>query len=325
MKAANDTGNGQRQFMFVEPNTITYSRSKASIRRPETPSITTPPREKLNSLIGSCTESAITSVQQPGWDLEHLAGFDAEVMDFGTMLWDVDIYDTTATTRQLSPINIAESNGNSGILDEFSRSDREIANDTPIGSLPLPTDKNHYDLRSDNAGGHSGKVNNNVLADNCLVHPLSEVSRSDTTPCKPPGSFVGYAALHLAARQGRLAIIKLLVEKGQPIDQLSDSHQTALSLALEGDHIEVMKYLLEQGAFPDALNFDGSTVLHMAVKRGQCRAVELLLRYMKDPNVLDRDGCSALHIAVAEGKTDVVRLILEWGADTQLKIAPVKA
>jgi hypothetical protein len=143
--------------------------------------------------------------------------------------------------------------------------------------------------------------------------------------CSDNSMIAGYAALHLAARHGRLAIIKLLVEKGQPIDQLSDNRLTALSLALEGDHLEVMQYLLEQGACPDALNGTGSTVLHLAAKRGQCRAVELLLDHVKDANVIDGNGCSALHIAVAEGQTDIVRLILDRGVDTQLKIVVVDA
>jgi hypothetical protein len=323
MKAASDTGNGQKQFMFVEPNTITYSRSKTSVLRPTTPPVATPPRKESISRLGGCTDLAITNVEQPGWNPEHLAGFDAEVVDFGAMLWDVDIYDTADTIHQLSPLHITVPCGNSGPLDGSSGSDEEIANNTSIPSSQLLTDKNRCSLTS--GIGLSGKAHDEAFVDPCSTHVLPATSTGDTTLKDSPSNFVGYGALHLAARHGRLAILKLLVDKGQPVDQLSDNRQTALSLALEGDHIEVMRYLLEQGALPDALDSSGSTILHVAVKRGQCRAVELLLHYMKDLNVLDRNGCSALHVAVAEGKTDAVRLILERGADTQLKIAPVKA
>ncbi|KAI8936457.1 hypothetical protein NX059_006863 [Plenodomus lindquistii] len=299
LKTAEDTGTGYGQkFMFVEPNAVTLPRVKAPHRQHTTPQAAPFPKEGIRSL-GKDPTMDMAHIEQPvqaDWDVENPSGFDAPVMDFDNMLWDVNMYDNAEGMKPLSTSNTPAPHFTSALLGSCGS---DITLD-PISDplAPAPPVQISNDRRIEKPATRQ-QVNN------------------------PMENFAGYAALHLAAHQGRLAIIKLLVEKGQPIDQMSDNCHTALSLALEGDHIEVMQYLLEQGAFPDALNGDGSTVLHLAARRGQSRATELLLDYMENPNVIDRNGCSALHIAVAEGQTDVVRVILERGVDTQLKIAMV--
>ena len=327
LKTANDTGHGQK-FMFVEPNAITLSRVKAPLRRHTTPQAATPPKE-VTSLLGSDPATMAVQMEQPmraEWDVENLSGFDAHVMDFGNMLWDVDIYESAEGIRCVSPSDTPVPHGKSALL-ESCGSD-VVVDTTAEASVTVPPARTSSDCCvQKQARCCHGTVIHESDDPLSASLPIPALPAPPTEICfdNSMGSFAGYAALHLAARQGRLAIIKLLVEKGQPIDQLSDNRRTALSLALEGDHIEVMQYLLEQGAFPDALNGNGSTVLHLAAKRGQRRAVELLLKYMKDPNAIDHNGCSALHIAVAEGQTDIVRLILECGVDAQLKITIVDA
>jgi hypothetical protein len=324
-KAADDTGQGQK-FLFVEPNTVTLSRVKAPPRRHTTAQAATPPTEQTSSL-GSDSAMTTVLVEQPAeWDAERLFGFDTQAMDFGNALWDVDMYDDRERAQPLSPSVTPGMHGKSAVLDPFA-SDMALGDTSSTEAsvtAPLGRTDSALHLQKPETWLHSAIMHepgDPVSA----PRPMRALSAPSVKICLDNSMVAGYAALHLAARDGRLAIIKLLVEKGQPIDQLSDNCHTALSLALEGEHLEVMQYLLEQGALPDALSGNGSTVLHLAAKRGQCRAVELLLEHMKDPNVIDRNGCSALHIAVAEGQTEIVRLILDRGVDPQLKIVAVDA
>ncbi len=56
----------------------------------------------------------------------------------------------------------------------------------------------------------------------------------------------GYSALHAAAENGHLDVVKLLIEHGADIHYKSE--YTALELAKMADHNEIVKYLLTKGA-----------------------------------------------------------------------------
>ena len=55
-----------------------------------------------------------------------------------------------------------------------------------------------------------------------------------------------YSALHAAAENGHLDVVKLLIEHGADIHYKSE--YTALELAKMADHNEIVKYLLTKGA-----------------------------------------------------------------------------
>ncbi|KAE8385575.1 ankyrin repeat-containing domain protein [Aspergillus alliaceus] len=132
--------------------------------------------------------------------------------------------------------------------------------------------------------------------------------------------FFGYAALHVAASRGHLAVVQLLTERGIPVDQLSSENETALHLAAEQGHCAVAHYLLERGADPHRGNQYGETALHVAAGHGHCDIVRLLFSYLPDLNIVDRNGHTALLRAVAEGHVDVVRVLLERGMDAGMKV-----
>ncbi len=86
----------------------------------------------------------------------------------------------------------------------------------------------------------------------------------------------GRTLLHWAARNGRLAVLALLVEKGADVNAADRGGVTALhSLASQGN-IEGLRVLLDRGADPDVATAEGSTAVQLAARAGQADAVRFL-------------------------------------------------
>ncbi|KAF2819716.1 hypothetical protein CC86DRAFT_460161 [Ophiobolus disseminans] len=115
LKTVNDAGHGQK-FMFLEPNTVTLSKNKAPRRHTTTTRAVTPPKG-TSSRDSEPTTTTVQMEQPAEWDTEKLSGFDAHVMDFGNMLWDVDIYDNAPGIRLGSPSDTLVPHGKPALLD----------------------------------------------------------------------------------------------------------------------------------------------------------------------------------------------------------------
>ncbi|MEX0940882.1 MAG: ankyrin repeat domain-containing protein, partial [Candidatus Babeliales bacterium] len=86
----------------------------------------------------------------------------------------------------------------------------------------------------------------------------------------------GDTPLHGASEYGSLEVVKLLLEKGAPIDIQDNFGDTPLHLASRKGHLEVVKLLLEKRAQIDIKNKNGWTPLRLASFKGKLKAVKLL-------------------------------------------------
>ena len=120
---------------------------------------------------------------------------------------------------------------------------------------------------------------------------------------------------HLAAKNGHLDVMRLLLEAGADKDAATQNGYTALHFAAEQGHLDVMRLLLEAGADKNAATQNGHTALHLAGLYGHLNAVQMLL--VADKNAATQNGYTALHYAAGGGHLDVVRLLLEAGADRE--------
>ncbi len=134
----------------------------------------------------------------------------------------------------------------------------------------------------------------------------------------------GLTALHISAKQGHLAVSRMLVEAGADLEAAtSDLGDTPLHMAAERGHHEVMSMLIEAGANPDHRRWEGATPLFMAAQNGHTKAVKVLLRAKADP-LLPSASSTAQHwtssraqhivpldVAAKIGNSEVVRELLQ--------------
>ncbi|KVI11973.1 Ankyrin repeat-containing protein [Cynara cardunculus var. scolymus] len=118
----------------------------------------------------------------------------------------------------------------------------------------------------------------------------------------------GFDALHIAAKQGDLEILKVLMEAHPELSMTVDmSNTTALHTAAMQGNIEVMNYLLEiESSLASIARSNGKTALHSSARNGHVRVVKALLE--KAPGIsarIDKKGQTALHMA-AKGKNHEV-------------------
>ncbi|XP_057781666.1 ankyrin repeat-containing protein At5g02620-like [Salvia miltiorrhiza] len=123
----------------------------------------------------------------------------------------------------------------------------------------------------------------------------------------------GFDALHIAAKQGDLEVVKVLMEAHPELSMTVDSsNTTALHTAATQGHIEIVEYFLESESNLAAIaKSNGKTALHSAARNGHVRVVDALLD--KEPGITtrtDKKGQTALHMAVKGQNVEVVEKLI---------------
>ncbi|KAL4346839.1 hypothetical protein GQ457_17G009990 [Hibiscus cannabinus] len=139
----------------------------------------------------------------------------------------------------------------------------------------------------------------------------------------------GFDAFHIAAKQGDLEVLKILMDSNLDLSMTFDSYNTsALHTAASQGHTEVVNFLLEKGSNVAAIaRSKGKTALHSAARNGHLEIVKTLLwncnkrhnvevgdvLIKSDPsliNMVDAKGNTALHIGTRKGRIQIVEKLL---------------
>lgn len=125
----------------------------------------------------------------------------------------------------------------------------------------------------------------------------------------------GYTPLGLASFFGHLEAVKLLLQKGANIHELSRDGQfnnTALHAAVAGNYEEIVEILLQHQANVNARSKGavraGFTPLHLAAGRGQRNMVAALIEHGADRNATNDAGLTPGEYAIERGFTRIA----EW-------------
>ncbi|XP_041368043.1 E3 ubiquitin-protein ligase MIB2-like isoform X2 [Gigantopelta aegis] len=119
-----------------------------------------------------------------------------------------------------------------------------------------------------------------------------------------------YKCLHLAAKNGKLEIVKFLVEKGFDKDSRDGSGNTTLLVAADQKHTDIVQFLIQSGADINISNDNDRSVLHTAAIKGQTALVHELMMRACDVNVMDSAGDTPLHDAIAKDETSCAEMLL---------------
>ncbi|KAL0436822.1 UNVERIFIED_CONTAM: putative E3 ubiquitin-protein ligase XBAT31 [Sesamum radiatum] len=133
--------------------------------------------------------------------------------------------------------------------------------------------------------------------------------------------------LHIAAANGQIEILSLLLNRSVKPDMLNRHKQTPLMLAAMHGKISCVKKLIESGA--NILMFDslnGRTCLHYAAYYGHSDCLQAILSaartsqvsaswgYSRFVNIRDSKGATPLHLAARQRRPQCVHILLDNGA-----------
>jgi len=125
---------------------------------------------------------------------------------------------------------------------------------------------------------------------------------------------MGATPLHIAAEEGNVDIIKLLIENGLHTGVVDWIGNTALHIASAKGHTQAVAVLHEHGADPAAKNNQNDTPIHLAADAGHVEVARLLIEIGADINGLDYRNQTPLKRAQDRGRKEVAELLLEHGA-----------
>ena len=128
---------------------------------------------------------------------------------------------------------------------------------------------------------------------------------------------MGWTPLHLAAVNGHVDAIKLLVNQFKADAKAkSNDGWTLLHQAARNGHVDVVKlFVNEFRADANTQSNDGRTPLHMAAQNGHVEVVRSLMEFGADANVEDMDDVTPLYLAAYKGHVEVAKLTLSNARD----------
>lgn len=170
-----------------------------------------------------------------------------------------------------------------------------------------------------------------------------------------PRNSNGESALVVASMNGKIDIVRTLIQAGADVDLRTKYNDTALSLAswkCQSNIIELLlnnraepnvqnttygstplmllvsycndtksvKALLRKGARVDSKNNDGDTALMTAASKGHAAIVSILLDNGANVNLGGWSDQTALYLAAEKGHTEIVDMLLARGADSNVKV-----
>ena len=130
----------------------------------------------------------------------------------------------------------------------------------------------------------------------------------------------GRRALLIAAYEGHVDSVVVLLEKGANVNACDKKGQTALMAAAQQGHIKVLEKLLENKADIMYKTKSGKNALFYACMKKQEEAARLLIsRYSALINYIDKFGMTVAMTCAATGNIEMIELLHSFGANFDIK------
>lgn len=132
----------------------------------------------------------------------------------------------------------------------------------------------------------------------------------------------GWAALHHACRNGKLEVVRELLELNADPLVVANDHKTGLMLAIMEGNCELVREMLKVKPIRNQISEKdklGATALHFAVKGGALEITKVLLESSAKANSKDVDCRTPLMWACEHGQIDCARTLAKKGCDLDAK------
>ncbi|KAG0126995.1 ankyrin repeat-containing domain protein, partial [Tuber indicum] len=129
----------------------------------------------------------------------------------------------------------------------------------------------------------------------------------------------GDTALHLAAKFGDIESMRLMLDRGIPVDWHGPRNSPALNHAIEAGKLEAIELLLQRGADPNSAPI---IPLDLAVEYGRIPVIDLLVKHGANVHCRNNLGDTVLHWAVQSAQVGVLDYFLgkpELGLDVNVQ------
>lgn len=136
-----------------------------------------------------------------------------------------------------------------------------------------------------------------------LLNPAADIDLSETISG-------GVTALHLAAATDLYPAVKLLIERGAPVNPKTKTGFTPLHWAASRNATETVILLIENGANINAKAQSGITPLHWAASKNASDAIKLLIAAGADISAQTSLGYTPLHLAVKKNPYSKAAVLL---------------
>jgi ankyrin repeat protein len=127
-------------------------------------------------------------------------------------------------------------------------------------------------------------------------------------------------SLILAAEYGDLDTVREMLALGANPNAMGPQSAALHCAAFEG-HLEIVKYLLDNKADSNLVDTRGFYALQLAASKGRVEVALALIAAGANLEARTKHGGTALHVATASNFPDVVQLLLDAGADLEARDA----
>lgn len=151
------------------------------------------------------------------------------------------------------------------------------------------------------------------------IQAKDELSTDDLATYLDMQNEDGNCALNIAAKEGYLEIVKILIEAGADKEIVDSEGNTPALLAIISNHKLILQYLMQHKINIKHINNDKNSALILAILLKRRDMIVIIVKAKVDLNYQDRFKRTALMYAADKKLLPVVKLLMDNNADLAIK------
>jgi ankyrin repeat protein len=130
---------------------------------------------------------------------------------------------------------------------------------------------------------------------------------------------LGETALHCAAAQGSISLVKMLIAAGANVDSRMIGGVTPAMLAARDGHVQVLAELARKNANMAARDTGKKHALHFAARNDRIGSLKCLMALGQRMDLCDVTGYSPIHCALGSANLEVVNFAVDFAPNVSME------